>query len=513
MNELKGLLSVMVARSASDLYVNADARPTLKIDGRFHALAGPALGREQVDALINELLTAPQRAQLEADRGLDFGLGFEGVGRFRVNVYFQKGSLAMVIRYIKDRIPAISELGLPDVLHDLALESRGLVLVVGATGTGKSTTLAAMIDFRNTHRAGHILTVEDPIEYTHQHKQSLISQREIGIDTHSYADALRFGLREAPDVIMIGEIRDQETARQALRYAETGHLCLSTLHANNAHLAIDRLLNFFPAEEQARVRQDLSQYLLGIVSQRLAHGIDGARVTPVELMLNSPYIAELIESGKHEKIKEAMASGDNPSCQTFDDSLYQLISAGRISQEEGLRLADSRINLALRFKMSGAEATSSRFLSPQKHWLSPAADFSQYRSFSVVPYDASVSRRPDLDVILKDAIEAGIRDRGYRLVHDSPDLLVRFVFGYGRKPELAHPEDGSDLETGHGEVAKGILVIQALTPDGKVVWHLVASRPSGQQARDQREINVEIASLLSSLPLAEKPSCARAGAT
>lgn len=513
MNELKGLLSVMVARSASDLYVNADARPTLKIEGQFHALAGPALTRAQVDALIQDVLTEQQHVQLTADKGLDFGMGFEGVGRFRVNVYYQKGSLAMVIRYIKDRIPAISELGLPDVLHDLALESRGLVLVVGATGTGKSTTLAAMIDYRNTHRAGHILTVEDPIEYTHQHKQSLISQREIGIDTHSYADALRFGLREAPDVIMIGEIRDQESARQALRYAETGHLCLTTMHANNAHLAVDRFLNFFPAEEQARVQQDLSQYLLGVVSQRLARGLEGERVTPVELMLNSPYIAELIESGKHEKIKDAMASGDNPSCQTFDDSLYQLISAGRISQEEGLRLADSRINLALRFKMAATESSADRFLSVQKHWVSPAADFSAYRSFSVQPFNARLSRRPDLEEILKEAIAVGIRDRGYRLVHEKPDLLVRFVFGFGRVPELLHPEDDADLDTDQGEAAKGILVIQALAPGGKVVWHLVASRSSGQQARDQREINVEIASLLSSLPLAEKSPRARASAS
>ncbi|AFV00840.1 PilT/PilU family type 4a pilus ATPase [Simiduia agarivorans] len=509
MNELKGLLSVMVARSASDLYVNAEARPTLKIDNQFHALAGPALPRAQVDALINDLLTDEQRQQLQADKGLDFGMGFDGVGRFRVNVYFQKGSLAMVVRYIKDRIPALSELGLPDVLHDLALESRGLVLVVGATGTGKSTTLASMIDFRNTHRPGHILTVEDPIEYTHQHKQSLISQREIGIDTHSYADALRFGLREAPDVIMIGEIRDPETARQALRYAETGHLCLSTMHANNAHQAIDRMLNFFPHDEQVRVRQDLAQYLLGIVSQRRATGVDGRRVTPVELLLNSPYIAELIDSGKHEKIKDAMASGDNPNCQTFDDSLYHLITAGRISEEEGMRLADSRINLALRFKMGKAES-GSRYLTPQKHWLSKSVDFSRFRTFAVQPAGAGLSRRPDLEAILKQAIESGFRDRGYALSHEKPDLLVRFGFGVGQAPEWVAPDESSELQVAEQGAGRGILVVQATTSAGKPVWHLMASRTTGQQARDQQEINVEIASLLSSLPLAQKASRARA---
>ncbi len=509
MNELKGLLSVMVARSASDLYVNVDARPTLKIDGQFHTLASPPLDREQTQNLILSLLSDEQQAQLTQDKGIDFGLGFPGIGRFRVNVYFQKGTLAMVVRYIKDRIPSIQELGLPDVVHDLAMADRGLMLVVGATGTGKSTTLAAMIDYRNTHRAGHILTIEDPIEYTHSHKQSLISQREIGIDTHSYADALRFGLREAPDVIMIGEIRDSETARQAIRYAETGHLCVSTMHANNAYQALDRFLNFFNVEEQVRVRQDLSQYLLGIMSQRVARGIHGERVTPIEMMLNTPYIAELIEKGRHAQIKEAMSGDENVNCQTFDDSLYQLISAGRISRSEGMRLAESRIDLALRFKMGHADVEQ-RYLSPQKHWLSKAANFNHYARVCIDVHRGSQTRRPDMSDILKEAIAVGFRERGYTLVTEQPDLAVTFAFGLCHEHILGAPEE-LDLNAEHTEAEEGRLIIQAKdVTTGKVVWHLMAKRPVGGRPSNQQEINIEVANLMSSLPLSSQLDSKRA---
>lgn len=491
----------MVARAASDLYVNAGAPPTIKVNGQFHALSGPALDADYTQALVDALLSDPQRQQLAQDLGLDFGLAFPGIGRFRVNVYYQKGTLALVVRYIKDEIPSIPELGLPDVLHDLAMAERGLVLVVGATGTGKSTTLAAMIDYRNTHRAGHILTIEDPIEYTHHHKQSLVSQREIGIDTHSYADALRFGLREAPDVIMIGEIRDSETARQAVRYAETGHLCLATMHATNANQALDRFLNCFAVQEQARVRQDLSQYLLGVLSQRVAQGVGGERVTPVEVMLNTPYIAELIEKGKHDQLKDAMSSGDDANCQTFDDSLYQLITSGRITRAEGLRLADSRIDLALRFKMAGAD-TGARYLSPQKHWLSKTARFENYRRVSVQVHRGSQARRPDMSAVLQEAIAQGVRERGYRLVAQSPDLVVTFAFGLCNAHVLGAPDE-LDVGAPATDTAEGRLVVQAKDhATGDVVWHLVAKRAVGGQQASQQEINIEVANLMSSLPLA-----------
>lgn len=501
MNQLTGLLSVMVARDASDLYINADAPATLKVHGCFHTLAGPALNTEQTQALISSVLSVEQHQQLQRDKGLDFGLAFANIGRFRINVYFQKGTMAMVVRYIKDRIPSIIELGLPDILHDLAMEEHGLVLIVGATGTGKSTTLAAMIDYRNANRRGHILTVEDPIEFTHHHKQSVISQREIGIDTHSYEDALRFGLREAPDVIMIGEIRDSATARQAIRYAETGHLCLSTMHANSANQALDRFLNFFPSDEQARVRQDMAQHLLGIISQRVAIGPEGDRVTPVEMMMNTPFIAELITKGKTEEIKEAMSSGDSENCQTFDDSLFQLINAGRISKEEGLRIADSRINLALRFKM-GDLNEDRHYLTPQKHWLSKTANFGRYQRVAVSANKISLERRPDMESILTEAITRAVKERGYIIDQQHPDLLIKYAFGLRHEKALQMPSTSLDMDSGAASKVEGGLVIQANDcRSGEVVWTLVAKRAMGKQLHSQQEINIEIGNLIASLPL------------
>lgn len=502
MNQLTGLLSVMVARDASDLYINADAPPTIKVHGSFHTVSGPTLDPDQTQELIGSVLTGAQVKQLHQDKGLDFGLSFDHIGRFRINVYFQRGTMAMVVRYIKDSIPSIKDLGLPDILHDLAMEERGLFFVVGATGTGKSTTLAAMIDYRNAHRRGHILTVEDPIEFTHHYKQSVISQREIGTDTHSYEDALRFGLREAPDVIMIGEIRDTETARQALRYAETGHLCLSTMHANNANQALDRFLNFFPVAEQIRIRQDLAQHLLGIISQRVAIGHDGERVTPVEMMMNTPFIAGLIEKGENEKIKEAMGSGDSKNCQTFDDSLYQLINAKKITKAEGMRIADSRINLALRFKM-GDRIEQSHYLTPQKHWISKSADFSRYRQVAIIANQASLERRPEMEQVLTEAIKQGVKERGYTVVTSKPDLLIKYAFGLHHEKALQLPASTLESDDADRSDLEGGLVIQGHDgKSGEVIWHLAAKRAMGKQLHSQQEINIEIANLIASLPLA-----------
>ncbi len=498
MNELTGLLSVMVARDASDLYISVDAPPTLKIDGQFHLLSTPPLSSQRAQTLIDSVLSEEQQQQFKRDLGLDFSLGFPNIGRFRINIYQQKSSPAMVVRYIKNRIPSISELGLPDILHDLALETRGLILVVGASGTGKSTTLASMIDYRNKNQRGHILTIEDPIEYLHPHKQSLVSQREVGIDTHSYADGLHFGLRESPDVVMIGEIRDYNTAQQAIRYAETGHLCLSTLHATSADQALDRMLNFFPVEEQRRVRQDLAMHLVAILGQRLANGVDDKRVAAVEIMMKTPYIAKLIDSGETSKIKEAMNSSEKDSCQTFDESLFQLIRQQRISKEEGMRLADSRINLGLRFRLGDA---SPNIGFNAKHWTSPNFTEGSYRSAQIMPKNVHSDTRPEMDEALKRALEQGITGRAYTLNEDKPDLIFKYAFGLHRSQGL---DDEEAAENTPQRIESGLAIHAQDRESGKIVWKLIATRPLGQQPHSQQEFNVEMENLLGALPLAAR---------
>ena len=489
----------MVARDASDLYLSVDAPPTLKIDGQFHALSAPPLSQAQVQSLIDSVLSDEQRQQFQRDLGLDFSLGFPNIGRFRINIYRQKSSPAMVARFIKSRIPSIGELGLPDVLHDLAMEPRGLVLVVGATGTGKSTTLAAMIDYRNQHQRGHILTVEDPIEYLHPHKQSLVSQREVGIDTHSYEQALLFGLRESPDVIMIGEIRDYATAKHAIRYAETGHLCLSTMHAASADQALDRLLNFFPPDEQRSVQQDLAAHLVAVIGQRLARGLDDKRVAALEIMMKTPYIAELIDKGETGAIKDAMGSSQKDSCQTFDEALYQLIRQERISKEEGMRLADSRINLSLRFRL-GEDTPDSHYHA--KHWTSPEFGKGAYRRVQVLARASQRERRPEMEIALKQALEQAITGRGYHLDAQAPDLVVKYTYGLHHGLEHGQPAIESDQDAPDAGVESGLAIQARDQRSGQIVWKLVATRRLGQQPHSQPEINVEVANLLGALPLA-----------
>jgi twitching motility protein PilU len=272
-----------------------------------------------------------------------------------VNVFRQRGDIAMVIRYIKSKIPSIESLGLPEILKDLIMEQQGLILVVGSTGSGKSTTLASMINYRNENKTGHILTIEDPIEFIHEHKKSVVDQREVGLDTLSLSEALMNALREAPDVIVVGEIRDRETMRHALHYAETGHLCLSTLHANNANQTMERIINFFPDTAHHGLLLDLGQHLRAIISQRLINGIDGKRAPAVEIMLKTPFIAELIEENRVSEIKDAMEQGTLAGMQTFDQSLYKLYKDGKITMDEALRNADSRNNLRLRLRLEDPE--------------------------------------------------------------------------------------------------------------------------------------------------------------
>ncbi len=352
--DISPYLQLMVNKQASDLFFSTGSKVMIKIEGHFAPIGDKALAPGEVKQIAYQMMNDNQLRDFERDLEMNLGLSVTGVGRFRVNVFQQRGEISMVIRLVKSEIPSIEELGLPQILKTFSMVKRGLVLMVGATGSGKSTSLAAMIDYRNTNSAGHVLTIEDPIEFLHKHKRSVVNQREIGFDTHSYHNALINALREAPDVILIGEIRDRETMESAIKYAETGHLCLSTLHANNANQTLDRIINFFPDSAHRQLRLDLSLNLRGIVSQRLVPGKDGAkRVAAVEVMLNTPYIAQLIVEGKIPEIKEIMSRGTDQGMKTFDQALYELYQEGRITLDAALENADSRNDLALKVRMSG----------------------------------------------------------------------------------------------------------------------------------------------------------------
>ncbi len=355
--ELAPYLRLMVQRSASDLYFSTGACPHVKINGQTVAIGDNPLNSGDVSGLAYSIMTDEQVREFEGTLECNLAISVQQLGRFRVNVFRQRGDVAMVIRYIKGEIPSIEELYLPQTLKRLILEKRGLILVVGSTGSGKSTTLASMIDYRNQQATGHILSIEDPIEFLHSHKKSVVNQREIGLDSMSYENALKNALREAPDVILIGEIRDAATMQHAIAYAETGHLCLSTLHANNANQALDRIVNFFPDSAHRQLLNDLSLNLRAVVSQRLIPTVDGKRRAAVELLIQTSFTAELIQKGKIHDLKEAMEQGNDRGMITFDQSLYDLYNEGAITLEEALNHADSRNNLALRIRLNaGAEA-------------------------------------------------------------------------------------------------------------------------------------------------------------
>lgn len=353
--ELQAYLKLMAEKEASDLFFSVGAPVTIKINGETRALSDRPLVPGSVEKLLQQLASESQRQSFRENLELNFAYALPGTGRYRVNVYRQRGDAAMVIRYIKERIPDLVSLRLPHILADLVMEPRGLILVVGAAGSGKSTTLAAMLDHRNSTRTGHILTIEDPVEYLHSHKRCVVDQREVGIDTLSYANALKNAMREAPDVILVGEVRDRETMQHCIAYAETGHLCLSTLHANNANQTIDRIINFFPDTAHHQLRVDLALNLRAIISQRLVPAVGGGRVPAVEIMLRSPYIADLVERGEIDLLKDAIEKSHDGGMQTFDQSLYALWQAGLISAEQALLNADSRNNLSVRMRLSGAD--------------------------------------------------------------------------------------------------------------------------------------------------------------
>ncbi len=342
---LEPYLKIMAEKQASDLYFVTGAPPNMKLGGKTSAIAKKIFSAGQVKKLAYSLLNEDQIMNFEINRELNLGFTLLDVGRFRVNIFLQRSEVSMVIRYIKWVIPTLEELGLPEILKKIVMENTGLVLVVGSTGSGKSTTLASMLNFRNQREGGHILTIEDPIEFVFKHEKSIISQREVGIDTLSYENALREALREAPEVIMIGEARDRETMQAAINFADTGHLCLTTLHAVNSNQAMDRIMNMFPTDMRAQLLMDLSLNLKAVISQRLVPAMDGKLVCVVEVMVNSPYIAELLREGNFNEIKSIMEKGDTVGMQTFDQSLYDLYKADKISIKNALSYADSSTNL------------------------------------------------------------------------------------------------------------------------------------------------------------------------
>jgi twitching motility protein PilU len=349
--EIVPYLKLMVQKNGSDLFFSTGAPPNLKAEGHTMPIGDTPMAPGMVRKLAYSIMNDDQVKEYERTMEGNLAISISGLGRFRVNVFRQRGDVAMVIRYIKGNIPSIEDLNLPQKLKELIMEPRGLVLIVGSTGSGKSTTLASMIDFRNEQQTGHILTIEDPVEFLHTHKKSVVDQREVGLDTLSYEMALKNAMREAPDVILIGEIRDQQTMQHAISYAETGHLCLSTLHANNANQALDRIINFFPDTAHHQLYMDLSLNLKAVVSQRLIKSTDGQRVPAVEIMLLSTFIAELIQKGDIHAVKEAMEQGTERGMQTFDQALYKLYKEDKISLENALANADSRNNLSLRIRL------------------------------------------------------------------------------------------------------------------------------------------------------------------
>jgi twitching motility protein PilU len=351
------LLGLMTRRRGSDLFLTADFPPAIKVDGKITKVAPQPLTAQHTQALAAALMSPAQEAEFERTREANLAVAPPGLGRFRVNAFVQQGRVGLVLRAIPTELPSIDELGLPPVLKDIAMHVRGMVVLVGGTGSGKSTTLAALLDWRNEHSQGHIVTVEDPIEFVHAHKNCIVTQREIGQDTEGWAVALKNALRQAPDVVAMGEIRDREAMEHALAFAETGHLCMATLHANNTNQALDRILSFFPADRRAQLLMDLGLNLRAFVSQRLLPRSGGrGRVAAVEVLLNSPLVTDLVIKGDVPGVKELMKRSREQGMQTFDHALFDLYEGGHVSYEDALRHADSVNDLRLQIKLHSRRA-------------------------------------------------------------------------------------------------------------------------------------------------------------
>jgi len=365
---INDLLKLMISRNGSDLFITSDFPPAMKVDGKLTKVSPQPLSGAHTLALARSIMNDRQSAEFERTKECNFAISPAGVGRFRVNAFVQQGKVGMVLRVIPQQLPTLDGLAMPPVLKDVVMAKRGLCVLVGATGSGKSTTLAAMVDWRNEHSFGHIITVEDPVEFVHPHKNCVVTQREVGLDTDSWEAALKNTLRQAPDVILMGEIRDREAMEHAIAFAETGHLCMATLHANNANQALDRIINFFPEERRSQLLMDLSLNLKAMISQRLIPKQDGkGRGAAVEIMLNSPLVSDLIFKGEVTGIKEVMKKSRNLGMQTFDQALYDLFESNVISYEDALRNADSVNDLRLQIKLNSQRAKSQNLAAGTEH--------------------------------------------------------------------------------------------------------------------------------------------------
>lgn len=360
------MLKILSSKDGSDLYLSTGAPPSAKFQGVLKPLSDTPLLAGEVAVIADAMMDSEQKIKFELDLEMNLAISISRVGRFRVNIFKQRNEVSIVARNIKVEIPKFADLKLPEVLKDVIMAKRGLVLFIGATGSGKSTSLAALIDHRNSNAAGHIITIEDPVEFVHKHKKSIINQREVGVDTRSFHAALKNTLRQAPDVILIGEIRDRETMEHALAFAETGHLAISTLHANNANQALDRIINFFPEERRPQLLSDLGNNLKSFISQRLIPTVDGKRCAAIEVMMGTLTVRDMIKRGEFSSLKEIMEKSQQLGMQTFDGALFDLAVAGRISEEEAVKNSDSPTNIALKFKLHHggvaelAEATSNK---------------------------------------------------------------------------------------------------------------------------------------------------------
>ena len=366
---INDLLKLMVARKGSDLFITADFPPAIKVDGKVTRLMDQPLVAAHTLTLARSIMSDRQVAEFERTKECNFAISPAGIGRFRVNTFMQQGRVGMVLRRIPADIPSIDRMGLPQVLKEVAMTKRGLCIFVGATGSGKSTSLAAMVDWRNEHSEGHIITIEDPIEFVHPHKNCIVTQREVGLDTDSWEAALKNSLRQAPDVILMGEIRDRETMEHAIVFSETGHLCLATLHANSANQALDRIINFFPEERREQLLLDLSLNLRAMISQRLlARENEKGRVAAMEVLLNTPLISDLIAKGDVVEIKEIMKKSRELGMQTFDQALFDLYDSGTVSYEDALRNADSVNDLRLQIKLHSKRAQNPNLAAGTEHF-------------------------------------------------------------------------------------------------------------------------------------------------
>ncbi len=389
-------LQILAQKDGSDLYLSTGAPPCAKFSGKLKPLTNQPFKAGEIEAIADAIMDEEQREEFLHELEMNLAISIPGVGRFRINIFRQRNEVSIVARNINTDIPKFDDLGLPDILRDVVMTKRGLVLFVGGTGSGKSTSLAALIDHRNSSSGGHIITIEDPVEFVHRHKKSLINQREVGVDTRSFNNALKNTLRQAPDVILIGEIRDRETMEHALEFAETGHLAISTLHANNANQALERIINLFPEERRPQLLLGLSQNIRAIVSQRLIPTVDGKRCAAIEVLLGTKTIQELILKGRLDEIKEIMQKSENLGMQTFDSALFELWKAARISADDALTNADSANNLRLRIKLEKGEVSDEESETPVAP-AQPAQSASRKISMNELSLEEIEEDEPDDD--------------------------------------------------------------------------------------------------------------------